>query len=81
MAHYSVGTKLSPEQAVQRAVAFFGEGGLGLDVTEQGECCAHFVGGGGHVRVTAAAGEPRTVVELETREWDYDVRQFMRKLH
>jgi hypothetical protein len=78
MARYSVETKLSPEQAIARAAAFFGEGGVGLEATEQGDCCAHFVGGGGHVRVTAAAGDRRTTVELETREWDYDVKRFMR---
>jgi hypothetical protein len=80
MARYSVETKLSPEQAIEKAVAYFGEGGVGLEVTEQGECCAHFVGGGGHVHITVAAGDPRTTVELETREWDFDVRRFMRKI-
>ena len=80
MARYSVETKLSAEQAIAGAVAFFGEGGVGLDVTEQGDCCAYFVGGGGHVRVTVTAGDARTTVELETREWDYDVKRFMRKL-
>ena len=80
MARYSVETKLSTEQAIEQAVAYFGPGGVGLEVTEQGDCCTHFVGGGGHVRVTVAAGERRTTVELETREWDYDVKQFMRKI-
>jgi hypothetical protein len=80
MARYGVETKLSPEQAIQEAVTFFGEEGLGLEVTEQGDCCATFVGGGGHVRITVAAGEPKTAVELVTREWDYDVKQFMRKI-
>ena len=81
MARYSVETKLSSDQALQRAVAFFGPGGgTGLEVTEQGGCCAHFVGGGGHIHVTVAAGERRTTVELETREWDYDVKQFMRQI-
>lgn len=80
MARYRVETKLSPEQAVQEAAAFFGEGGLGLEATEQGDCCATFVGGGGHVRITVAAGEPKTAIELVTREWDYDVKQFMRKI-
>ena len=81
MASYSVETKLSPDQAMEKAVAYFGPGGVGLEVTEQGDCCASFVGGGGHVRVTVAAGDPRTTVALETREWDYDVRQFMRQVH
>jgi hypothetical protein len=28
----------------------------------------------------ACAGEKKTVLELETREWDYPVRQFMSKV-
>ena len=60
------------------AVAHFGEGGLGLDAAEQGPCCVHFEGGGGYVSVTASERENRTAVDLETREWDYPVRQFMR---
>jgi hypothetical protein len=39
-----------------------------------------FVGGGGHIRITATTQEDKTALELETREWDYDVRQFMRKV-
>lgn len=80
MARYGVKTKLNPEQVIEKAVAYFGEGGLGLEVTEQGSCCATFVGGGGHVQITAATGEPKTDIELVTREWDYDVKQFMRKI-
>jgi hypothetical protein len=80
MARYGVQTKLSPEEVIEKAVAYFGEGGVGLEVTEQGDCCAAFVGGGGHVRITATAAEPKTEIELVTREWDYDVKQFMRKI-
>ena len=79
MARYSVETTLSPEETVQKAVAYFGEGGLGLDVTDRGPCCARFVGGGGHVLVTTNTGE-KTTVELETREWDYDAKRFMRQI-
>jgi hypothetical protein len=77
MARYGVETKLSPEEAIREAVAFFGEGGLGLDISEEGPCCALFQGGGGHIWVSAAAGDGKTDVELETREWDYDVKRFM----
>jgi hypothetical protein len=80
MARYGVETKLSPGEVIEKALAYFGEGGLGLEVTEQGDCCAAFVGGGGHVRVTATDGAPKTAIELETREWDYDVKQFVRKI-
>jgi hypothetical protein len=80
MARYSVETKLKPEEAMERATAYFGEGGLGLEVSEQNPCCVYFVGGGGHVSVTVGPGEKKTTVELETREWDYHVKQFMRKI-
>jgi hypothetical protein len=79
MASYTLETKLSPERAIEQAVAYFGQDGLGLEVTEQGACCAGFVGGGGHVYVAVSAG-PKTKVDLETREWDYDVKRFMRRM-
>jgi len=79
MASYYVETKLSPEKAIQEAMTTFGEGGLGLEVTEQSACCARFEGGGGHILVTASEGE-KTKVDLETREWDYPVRQFMKRI-
>jgi hypothetical protein len=74
---YSVETKQSPEEAIKKAMSYFGEGGLGLQADEQNPCCVHFEGGGGFVRVTASKGEKRTEVEWETREWDYQVKQFM----
>lgn len=80
MARYSTETRLSPEEAIQKTAAFFGEGGLGLEMTEQNPCCLYFEGGGGHVLVTASEGEKKTMVVLETREWDYQVRQFMRQI-
>ena len=49
-------TKLSPEEAIKRAVEFFGPGGYGLEVKEQSTDCAYFEGGGG-VEVTACAEE------------------------
>jgi hypothetical protein len=82
MARYSVKTKLSPEDAIKKAKAYFGEGGLGLEMSEQNPCCVYFEGGGGHVTVTAGAveGKKETTVTLETREWDYQVKRFMREI-
>jgi hypothetical protein len=78
MARYSVETKLSPEKAVEKATAYFAK--RGLEMTEQNPCCVSFEGGGGHVTITAVEGEKRTTVELETREWDYQVKEFMGKI-
>jgi hypothetical protein len=79
MASYYAETKLSPEKAIQKAIAYFGKGGVGLETMEKGSCCAHFEGSGGHILVAVSDG-PKTRVDLETREWDYAVRQFMRRI-
>jgi hypothetical protein len=77
MARYSKESKLQPDEVLQRAADFFGSD-LGLKVAEQTECRLSFEGGGGHVTVSAARCEPdRTDVDLETREWDYQVKKFM----
>lgn len=82
MLRMSVGTKLSIEETLDRARRFFGPGGLGLEAREQSPCCITFEGGGGYVTVTIegqGAGGKNEVV-LETREWEYDVRQFARDI-
>jgi hypothetical protein len=81
MALYSVDTKRSREQIMARAKDFFGAPGLGLEMEERGDACLYFSGGGGHVQVTVLECEGKTTVELETREWDYQVQQFMPKIH
>jgi hypothetical protein len=77
-----VSTKLTPEEVILRAKKFFGAGpgGVGLQVTEDSECCLTFVGGGGHVTVSATDGQPHTSVEIETAEWDWQVKEFSRQI-
>ncbi len=79
---YSIKTNLSVEEAIAQAVAYFGINGLGLELTYQEECCVYFQGGGGYVTVTATGDEAtkKVTLTLETREWDYHVGQFMRKI-
>ncbi len=82
MGRYSVQTELSPEEVIEKAKAHFGEGGTGLEITEEGPCCISFEGSGGFISVTVDAGEEKesepTEVELLTREWIFDVKQFMK---
>jgi len=73
-------TKLSPEEAIKQAVEFFGPGGYGLEVKGQAPNCAYFEGGGGGVDVITCVEEKGTSVELESREWDYQVKEFIRKI-
>jgi len=79
---YEFKTKLTPEEAIERAIQFFGAapGGLGLEVQPAGDPCrVTLVGGGGHVALAASVVEGKTSVEVETREWDPQVKQFMGK--
>src|SRR2546428_13159530 len=73
---YQVTTPLTPREALELALADFGPGGLGLQLTSQHNLDMVFQGGGGHIAVTAQPGA-KTTLELETREWDYAVKQFM----
>ena len=76
---YQVTTPLTPRAALEQALAAFGPGGLGLQVTSQTNLALVFQGGGGHIAVTAQPGA-ETTLELETREWDYPIKQFMARV-
>jgi hypothetical protein len=80
MLNISKESKLAPEEAVKRAVAFFGPKGYGLDVKDEGDCCATFEGGGGGVHVSADKSKKGSTVSIESREWDYQAQQFLSKL-
>jgi len=48
-------SKLNTDQVLERAVKFFGEGGIGLDLTSQTKDFVRFEGGGGSVVVKVEA--------------------------
>ena len=80
-------SELSPEEVVEKAKAFFGPGGLGMEVTELADCCARFAGGGGQVYVQASRPRSRpeekpdgSRVEIQGREWEYQIRQFLSQI-
>jgi hypothetical protein len=68
---------LKPEAVIQRAVKFFGPNGVGLKIMEQDNCNAVFEGGGGSVRVTAATTAKGSKVDIETREWESQTKDFL----
>jgi hypothetical protein len=80
MASYEAETRQEGKTVVERAVAYFGEGGLGLKISERSDCCVFFEGGGGHVNLLTTPQEKKTRVNIETREWDYQVKNFLRIL-
>ena len=73
---YEVTTLFTAEEVLARAMTHFGPGGMGLAITTQTTRSVVFQGGGGHVMITVQPGT-ETTLELETREWDYAVQQFM----
>jgi hypothetical protein len=76
---YQVTTSRTPREALEQALADFGPGGLGLQRTSQTNLSLVFQGGGGHIAVTAEPGA-QTTLEIETREWEYGVQQFMTRV-
>jgi hypothetical protein len=73
-------TKLAPEEAIKKAIEFFGPTGYGLKVTEKSRTCAYFEGGGGDILVAAFVDKNSTHVDIEAREWEYQAREFLHKL-
>jgi hypothetical protein len=70
-------TKLNPEEVVRRAASFFGPGGYGLEVKEQAPGYVCLEGGGGGVEVIASSEAKGASVELVSREWDYQAKEFL----
>jgi hypothetical protein len=73
-------TKLSAEEIISLASEYFGKGGVGLEEKDRNSCCISFEGGGGHVSVTIVEGANAQNVDVETREWEYQAKEFLGKL-
>jgi len=75
-------SKHAAAKVLERAVAFFGPGGWGLELIERGECCVRFEGAGGHVYVTVQDREKGrgSTVEVESREFEYAAKEFLGKI-
>lgn len=73
-------TRLEREEIIDRASKFFGKGGEGLDEKEKNFCCISFEGGGGYVSVLIADEEKRRMVDVETREHEYQVKRFLERV-
>ena len=80
MLKLNVKTKRKPEEVVKKALEFFGPGGYGLKVIKESDTCAYFEGGGGGIEITVCTDDKGTSVDLETREWEYQVGEFARKI-
>jgi hypothetical protein len=81
MEKISTKTKRAGADVIQMAIAYFGEGGLGLTIENKDANSITFKGGGGGVVVEFFPGEKGTTnVDLTSREWDFQVKQFLGKI-
>ena len=73
-------TKLASEELIDRASTFFGKDGEGLEETERNQCCISFEGGGGYVSISIYDEEKHRTVDVETREFEFQAKQFLATL-
>jgi hypothetical protein len=81
MLNISTKTKLTPEEAVNKVVKYFGPNGYKLKVVQLTETMAYLEGGGGSVSVTATREDNKTSLEFISVEWDYQVKEFIKSIH
>jgi hypothetical protein len=77
MAYYATETELPIEVVLRRAAAFFGPQGVGLEVARHSLHHLFLTGERGHISVMAGMGRTGTAVDVETRAWDPQVRDFL----
>ena len=80
MLNLDVRTKAAEKEVMEQLKNYFGKGGLGLELTEEGPQCLTFEGGGGHVTATLCQEEGKTRINLVTQEWDFQVKKFASSL-
>jgi hypothetical protein len=73
-------TKLTPDDVITNAIQFFGPEGFKLKITNQTEKSASFDGGGGSIEISTCEGDGKTTVDFISREWDYQVKEFIRAI-
>ena len=80
MLRISAKTKQNPKNILSKAAEYFGSGGLGMQVSDGGECFLMFSGGGGHVKVSTSQIDGNAEVEIEAVEWEYQAKEFLQRL-
>jgi hypothetical protein len=73
-------TRLKPTDIIDRASDFFGEGGEALEEKERNPCCISFEGAGGYVAVSVVDEDKHRMVDVESREFEYQVKRFLETL-
>ena len=67
------------EEILNKAVEYFRDK-VGLKITERGSCCVYFSDEGqiGYVNVTLTEERNKFKVSIESREYEYQAKEFIR---
>jgi hypothetical protein len=69
-------TKLSEAEVIKKAIEYFSRG-YGLEVKAQSDSEVDFEGGGGGVSIATRVEDKKTIVEAISREWDFQLKEFL----
>ena len=70
-------TKMGVEEVIDMASRFFGESGEGLEEKERNPCCISFEVYGGYVSISVVDEEKMRIVDVETREFEFQAKRFL----
>ena len=73
-------TRLRPDDIIDKASTYFGKKGQGLEEKDRNRCCISFEGAGGYVAITVADESNHRMVDVETREFEYQAKHFLKAL-
>lgn len=73
-------TRLRPDDIIDKASTYFGKKGQGLEEKDRNRCCISFEGAGGYLAVTVADENDHRIVDVETREFEYQAKHFLKTL-
>ncbi len=77
MLNISKDSKLPLEEVKQKSKDYFGQKGLKLELSEEDSNCLTFIGGGGYVSFTISQTDKKSHVEIITKEWEFQVKEFL----
>ncbi|MDD5190341.1 MAG: hypothetical protein PHE50_04790 [Dehalococcoidales bacterium] len=71
-------TKLTPEKIIEKAIDFFGLNGYKMTITSKTPSSIYFEGGGGLVEIAVTGEAGKNTVDFLSREWDFQVKEFIK---
>ena len=79
MLHIAKKSRLNREEIINRASKYFGKDGEGLTEICRNLCSISFEGIGGYVTTSITEEKNFRIVDVETREFEYQAKRFLEK--